>query len=67
MTLKGGSTAECEMRKHTSWYLKGIRGNAVVRKSINGTEAAHELRGLLNGFAEEMMEREHSALIVSVV
>jgi nifR3 family TIM-barrel protein len=67
MALKGESVAVREMRKHASWYLKGIRGNATVRKLINGTETAIDLRGLLNGFAEEVMEREQTELAGSAV
>ena len=58
IALKGENVAVREMRKHAAWYLKGIRGNAKVRKLINGTETAAELTGLLNGFVDEVMERD---------
>ena len=35
MALKGEHVAVREMRKHTSWYMKGIRGNAKIRNAIN--------------------------------
>lgn len=56
--LKGEKVAVREMRKHASWYLKGIRGNAPVRKAINVIETRDELVTLLNDFADEMMEKE---------
>ena len=67
MALKGEFVAVREMRKHASWYLKGIRGNAHVRKAINGTVTAVDLIGLLNGFVEEVVAREQSTLSVSAV
>jgi tRNA-dihydrouridine synthase B len=33
--LYGGKTAVCEMRKHLSWYVKGIPGAARFRAHIN--------------------------------
>ncbi|MGE6489969.1 tRNA dihydrouridine synthase DusB [Paenisporosarcina sp. NPDC076898] len=55
MALKGEHVAVREMRKHASWYLKGIRGNGQVRNLINQTESAQELRALINNFADEQM------------
>ncbi|SIT93315.1 tRNA dihydrouridine synthase DusB [Edaphobacillus lindanitolerans] len=52
--LKGEYTAVREMRKHASWYMKGIRGNAKIRKAINQAESADELTALLNEFTVEM-------------
>ena len=52
-----------EMRKHASWYMKGIRGNAKIRNMINTMETADDLTSLMNGFADEMMEREQVALV----
>jgi len=51
--LKGEVVAVREMRKHASWYLKGIRGNGKVRNAINQTETVAELKGLLNALVEE--------------
>lgn len=62
MALKGENIAVREMRKHVSWYLKGVRGNAKIRNMINAIETADELRSLLNGFADEMMERNRVAV-----
>ena len=47
--LKGEMTAVREMRKHASWYLKGIRGNGKIRNAINQTNTEAELRLLLTG------------------
>ena len=59
--LKGEKVAVREMRKHASWYLKGIRGNGKIRNAINLTETEQDLRILLNSVADEY---EEEALIV---
>ena len=53
VALKGEKVAVREMRKHASWYLKGIRGNGIARNFINQTESALELRTYINNFADE--------------
>jgi nifR3 family TIM-barrel protein len=58
MQLKGEKVAVREMRKHASWYLKGIRGNGIVRNAINQVETAAELRALLNSVVAELEERQ---------
>lgn len=58
--LKGEYVAVREMRKHASWYLKSIRGNAGIRKGVNQAETEDELKTLLLGFAKEM-ENEPAA------
>ena len=55
VALKGEHVAVREMRKHASWYLKGIRGNGKARNFINQTESATELRAFFKNFAEEQM------------
>lgn len=67
MALKGERVAVREMRKHAAWYLKGIRGNAQVRKLINGAETAVELTCLLNDFVEEVYARDIGTNSVSAV
>lgn len=54
--LKGEKVAVREMRKHASWYLKGIRGNGKIRNAINLTETEQDLRILLNSVADEYEE-----------
>lgn len=56
--LKGEKVAVREMRKHASWYLKGIRGNGKIRNAINLAETDQELRALLNSVVEEYDEDE---------
>lgn len=47
--LKGEIVALREMRKHASWYLKGIRGNGKIRMAINGANNDKDFRLLLEG------------------
>lgn len=42
--VKGEYAAVREMRKHVGWYLKGIRGSAAVRRTINRITDLEELR-----------------------
>ncbi|CAM5213143.1 tRNA-dihydrouridine synthase OS=Ureibacillus acetophenoni OX=614649 GN=SAMN05877842_1244 PE=3 SV=1 [Ureibacillus acetophenoni] len=58
MQLKGEGVAVREMRKHASWYLKGIRGNGKVRTAINQIETAVELRALLDEVKEHFHEMQ---------
>lgn len=44
---KGESVAVREMRKHFSWYLKGMRGAARLREEINRATTRHQLIGIL--------------------
>ncbi|PZX02806.1 tRNA-U20-dihydrouridine synthase [Psychrobacillus insolitus] len=59
--LKGENIAVREMRKHASWYLKGIRGNGRARNVINQTETAQELKDYLRQFAEESSKDYYAA------
>jgi len=45
--FKGEHIGVLEMRKHAAWYLKGVRGGAAIRNSINKTTSADTLRSLL--------------------
>ncbi|MEK4090265.1 MULTISPECIES: tRNA dihydrouridine synthase DusB [unclassified Viridibacillus] len=67
MALKGEVVAVREMRKHASWYLKGIRGNGKARNAINQTETALELRVLLNTLVEEFEEREAAEKAIHII
>jgi len=58
MQLKGEKVAVREMRKHASWYLKGIRGNGKIRNIINQIETAAELRAVLQNVVVELVETE---------
>ncbi len=45
--LKGERTAVKEMRKHVSWYIKGIKGSNLLRKKINQCETVQEMEKAL--------------------
>ena len=44
---KGESVAVREMRKHFSWYLKGVRGAAQLRQQINQATTRQQLLNIL--------------------
>jgi len=54
--LKGEKVAVMEMRKHASWYLKGIKGNGKARKLINVAETRDELVDILRTFEQQVLE-----------
>ena len=43
MSVKGEYAAVREMRKHASWYTKGLHSSAAMRRRINSIENAGEL------------------------
>ncbi len=51
---KGEAVAIPEARKHISWYLKGIRGNAPVRVKINQALTYSEVEAILNEYKETL-------------
>lgn len=54
ITIKGEKVAIMEMRKHTAWYLKDIKGSGKVRKQINQAETRDELMNILFEFVREV-------------
>ncbi|WP_173917989.1 hypothetical protein [Halobacillus sp. Marseille-Q1614] len=46
-----------EMRKHASWYFKGLKGNGRVRNRINAAETREEMLGILYEFAADIEEK----------
>lgn len=62
MALKGERVAVREMRKHTAWYLKGIKGSGPVRSAVNETETKEQLTDLLQGFQEELAEQQQTVI-----
>lgn len=52
--LKGERVAVKEMRKHATWYLKGIKGSGKIRNGINQCNTRNELVQLLQNFVLEM-------------
>ncbi|KAA1036160.1 tRNA dihydrouridine synthase DusB [Macrococcus equipercicus] len=59
--LKGEKIAVMEMRKHASWYLKGVKGNGKARKLINAAETRDELVDILRTFEQHVLEEEKVA------
>lgn len=45
--FKGGVVGIWEMRKHASWYTKGIKGAASLRNKINQASTKEEMENLL--------------------
>ncbi|MFZ3591058.1 tRNA dihydrouridine synthase DusB [Bacillus sp. DJP31] len=64
IALKGEMIAVREMRKHAAWYLKGIKGNAKVRNSINDCNTRSDLVTLLSYLVEEVEARERNEVQV---
>ncbi|ARJ51059.1 tRNA dihydrouridine synthase DusB [Staphylococcus lutrae] len=56
--LKGEKVGVMEMRKHASWYLKGVRGNGTARKALNQAETLAEMTEILTQFRDERMEKQ---------
>lgn len=48
--LEGDRVALLEMRKHLSWYSKGLPGAAHFRATVNGIEDASQLVGAMENF-----------------
>lgn len=62
ISLKGEHIAIREMRKHAAWYLKGIRGNAMVRTGVNTCETRAEMVTLLDHFVEEHEAKQEDGI-----
>lgn len=57
--LKGEKVGVMEMRKHASWYLKGVRGNGKARKALNQAETEAEMIEILTDFRDEMLAQQY--------
>ncbi|PTJ88308.1 tRNA dihydrouridine synthase DusB [Staphylococcus hyicus] len=57
--LKGEKVGVMEMRKHASWYLKGVRGNGKARKALNQAEIEAEMIEILTDFRDEMLAQQN--------
>ena len=55
---KGEDRAVLEMRKHFSWYIKGIRGAAEVRRKLNTLPNLAQVEELLYSFAHHSQKEE---------
>ena len=56
LEIKDEKIAILEMRSHTAWYLKGIKGATKVRKQINAIKTKEDLIKILDEFEEENYE-----------
>lgn len=54
ITYKGERRALMEMRKHASWYLKGLKGSAKVKEVLNRISDKNEIIKVLNDYLKEM-------------
>lgn len=51
---KGERKGVREMRKHASWYIKGLQGAALVRTWLNRAETKEEMESVLLGYRAEL-------------
>lgn len=51
--IKGEKIGVREMRKHTTWYLKGLKNSNEIKNKVNNIESKEALENLLSGFLEE--------------
>jgi len=58
---KGEFIGVREMRKHICWYVKGLKGNAEVRKEMVKLSSFEEVERLIAGY-REYLERSHDVL-----
>ncbi len=52
--LKGEKVGVCEMRKHISWYIKGLKEAGQMRKLINSITTASEMEDTLLSYKEKL-------------
>lgn len=64
IALKSEYIAVREMRKHASWYLKGVKGNGKARRGINECETREDVVRLLYGLVDEVEAREKNIQMV---
>ena len=58
VALKGERTALCEARKHTGWYLKGLRGAAAFRAEAGKISTLSDLYALCERVADANQSTE---------
>lgn len=54
IAYKGERRGLMEMRKHASWYLKGLKGSAKVKEVLNRISDKDEIIKVLNDYLKEM-------------
>ncbi|MCM3676310.1 MULTISPECIES: tRNA dihydrouridine synthase DusB [Peribacillus] len=64
IALKNENVAVREMRKHASWYLKGVKGNAQARKGINECETREDVVKLLYGLVDDIEAKQQNIQMV---
>ncbi|MFE4895930.1 tRNA dihydrouridine synthase DusB [Peribacillus butanolivorans] len=64
IALKNENVAVREMRKHASWYLKGVKGNAMARKGINVCETREDVVSLLYGLVDDIEAKQQNIQMV---
>ncbi|MGG0848992.1 tRNA dihydrouridine synthase DusB [Peribacillus simplex] len=64
IALKNENVAVREMRKHASWYLKGVKGNAMARKGINDCETREDVVSLLYGLVDDIEAKQQNIQMV---
>ncbi|MDM5356582.1 tRNA dihydrouridine synthase DusB [Peribacillus sp. ACCC06369] len=64
IALKNENVAVREMRKHASWYLKGVKGNAKARKGINDCETREDVVSLLYELVDEIEAKQQNIQMV---
>ena len=50
---KGEYTATREIRKHISWYVKGMTNATLIRNKVNAIETAEDFRKVLKEYFTE--------------
>ncbi|MCM3786527.1 tRNA dihydrouridine synthase DusB [Neobacillus mesonae] len=58
IALKGESVAVREMRKHLSWYLKGVKGSARIKDAIMEETKRDEMVSILMNFLEQLPKND---------
>ncbi|PTM54791.1 tRNA dihydrouridine synthase DusB [Desmospora activa] len=56
--LRGEEVAVREMRKHATWYLRGMRGAAKVKDEVNRQVTRDGMAAVLLGFVDEWETRQ---------
>ena len=54
LKYKGEYTATREIRKHISWYIKGLPGATYIREKINKVESSEEFNSIINEYLKSL-------------
>ncbi len=57
VNYKGESTGVKEMRKHASWYIKGLKGSTEIRVKINRAMTLAEMESILLEYGEHLVRQ----------